>query len=74
MPDSIRERERGIVDLKITPAQHKEGWKKQKAKTFCDHLSLTHEHYKISIFNSSLNKIDSILQSNLTEFGFVPPS
>ena len=40
----------------------------------CDYLSLTHEHYKMSISNSFLNKIDSIFQLTLTEFGFVPLS
>ena len=72
VPDPIRER--GTVDLKITPAQYKKGWKNKKAKIACDYLSLTHEYYKTSIFNPSLNKIDCILQSTPTEFGFVPPS
>ena len=36
-----------------------------------NYLSLTHKRYQTSIFNSSLNRIDSILQSYSTEFGFI---
>ena len=44
MPESIRNRE--TVDLVVTPEQHKQGWKKQKATVACDYYSLTHKHYK----------------------------
>ena len=72
MPEPIRNRK--TIDLVVTPEQHKQGWKKQKANVACDHFSLTHEHYKTSIFDPSLNEIDSILQSTPTKFGFVPKS
>lgn len=72
MPDSIKKR--STVDLRITPAQHKDGWKKQNAKTTYNYLFLTHKYYKTLIFNLSLNKVYSILQLTSTEFGFVPLS
>ena len=72
MPELIRNQE--TVDLVVTLDQHKQGWKKQKAKVACDHYSLTYEHYKTSIFEPTLNKIDSTLQSTPTEFSFVPQS
>ena len=47
MLDSIKER--STIDFRITPAHHKEGWKKQNTKMAYDYLSLTHKYYKTSI-------------------------
>ena len=70
MPDSIRER--GPLDVSITPSDNKAAWQTQRESTAGEPSCLSFAHHKTASMDDELNCVDTILRTIPFLAGFSP--